>query len=108
VQLACRSELAEELASLKAKLDSKLEDGDMRLMMDRQKHALQVREPLRVRAKVGVNPNLRFKVRLALTLNVRRQSIHRLGLGLAYPNPNPNPNIPPASLNFRRQSKRLG
>ena len=62
MQLACRSELAEELASLKAKLDSKLEDGDMRLMMDRQKHALQVREPLRVRAKVGVNPNLRFKV----------------------------------------------
>ena len=25
-----------------------------------------------------------------------------------HPNPNPNPNIPPTSLNFCRQSKRLG
>lgn len=45
MQFACKSELADEVASLKAKLGSKLEDGDMRVLMDRQKHALQVRQP---------------------------------------------------------------
>jgi hypothetical protein len=42
VQLACKSELSDELAALKAKLESKVEDGDMRAMMDRHKHGLQV------------------------------------------------------------------